>query len=220
MTTSVTAPWRHLSISICPPHTPSTMPDTQSELVKCQPLLRAGHVVVTSLPPAREAAPEAQVGAGQNTREIREQGGDGPYVSQGAPKGAGRAPAEHSLSAARAGSFSPPSTRGVQAAGIREALSQGLRKTTFSIQKWGGCVSLERALPPALLLRRRESLYIHTAQKILQGSSTRLTGAAIKRDHLFNSFLVKRSSLGMGRRKIDLVTITDPEQQLFFLPYV
>lgn len=24
------------------------MPDTQSELVKCQPLLRAGHVVVTS----------------------------------------------------------------------------------------------------------------------------------------------------------------------------
>ena len=62
--------------------------------------------------------------------------------------------------------------------------------------------------------------FTHKTQKILKGSSLQLTGAAIMRDLLFNSFLVKRSGLGMRRRKTNLVTIMDPEQQLFFLPYV
>jgi len=62
--------------------------------------------------------------------------------------------------------------------------------------------------------------FTHKTQKILKGSSLQLTGAAIMQDLLFNSFLVKRSGLGMRRRKTNLVTIMDLEQQLFFLPYV
>ena len=127
----MTAPQKHFSTSICLP-----TPPAPCQKHSCQPLLRAGHVAVTSLPPA-------QVGAGQNTWEIRAR----PYFSLGALQGIGGAPSRHSW-VMRAGSIGLLSPAGIQAAGIHEALSWAFLKATFSIQKCCGHGSPQRLLPP------------------------------------------------------------------------